>query len=79
MGSVFDLKSRLENVRKYVGNKIVQAREQIYRLGKPISGAAVEGLLKATSLVPTVVCFACSMCSSIKLNLQQYRMPSRIG
>jgi hypothetical protein len=55
MGRAHDLSARLAKKREYPRNIVLSAREFIYKLGKPISGAAVERLLKEQSLVPTVV------------------------
>jgi hypothetical protein len=58
MGLVRDLRVRLTKARTYLGDKILRARDFIYKLGKPIGGAAIERLLYAQSLVPTVVCIS---------------------
>ncbi|KIK72621.1 hypothetical protein PAXRUDRAFT_798128, partial [Paxillus rubicundulus Ve08.2h10] len=41
----------------YPENKVVAARDVIYKLGSPIKGTAVEHLLKEFSLVPTINAF----------------------
>ena len=51
-----DFKSRLDSVRVYLQRKIIDARTFIYEMALPITGAAVENILKPTSLVPTMVC-----------------------
>ena len=50
-----DIKARVSQARTYMQNKIVAARDAIYRRGAPIKGAVVERLLKDCSLVPTLV------------------------
>jgi hypothetical protein len=55
MGLVSDLRARTKLAHHYLHDLIARARRFIYNLGKPIAGAAVERLLKAKSLVPTVV------------------------
>jgi len=55
MGLIPDLCARIKHARQYASNIISMARGFIYNLGKPIAGAAVEQVLKAQSLVPTVV------------------------
>ena len=55
MGLVRDLLARIRQARQYFGNHVLLAWEFIYKLGKPVTGAAVERILKAQSLVPTVV------------------------
>lgn len=56
VGLVADTKTRVENARKYLADAVNEARSKaIYTLGLPISGAAVERLLKPTSSVPTKV------------------------
>ena len=55
VGLVFDLRSRIDNVRKYLGDLVAEARKAIYKLGIPINGIAVQRLLKDTSSVPTLV------------------------
>jgi hypothetical protein len=49
------MSARINGVRLYLRDKIFVAREAIYKLGAPIKGAAAERLLKAFSLVPTLV------------------------
>jgi hypothetical protein len=55
MGLVYDLRARIKKAREYLNDVILRARDFIYKLGKPIRAAAVERLLKARSLVPTIV------------------------
>ena len=55
LGFLSDLKQRLSHARTYLREKICDARHRIYKLGVPIKGKAVEGILKAQSLVPTLV------------------------
>jgi hypothetical protein len=51
-----DSRKKGENLREYLRSKIVLARTWIYQMGYGIASAAVEGLLKPLSLVPTMVC-----------------------
>lgn len=46
---------RVKQFREYMVNKVEAARNLIYGLAKPITGTAVEGLLKDFSGVPTKV------------------------
>ncbi len=55
MGLRRDMLIRVTGFRQYMGNKVSQARRFIYDLAKPITGAAVEGLLKDFSGIPTQV------------------------
>jgi hypothetical protein len=55
MGLILDLRARIKHARQYAIHLIQRAREFIYNLGKPIAGTAVERVLQAQSLVPTVV------------------------
>jgi hypothetical protein len=68
MGLISDLRARVTHARRYVAHLTTQARQFIYNLGKPITGVAVERLLKAKSLVPTVVCVVCSILDVQHLN-----------
>lgn len=56
LGTKIDLKSRVNDVRMYLRWKILDARTFIYEMALPITGVAVENILKPTSLVPTMVC-----------------------
>ena len=56
MGTKNDLKSRVNDIRVYLRRKILDARTFIYEMALPITGVAVENILKPTSLVPTMVC-----------------------
>lgn len=47
--------NRISKFRNYMADRVEIARKAIYDLGKPISGAAVEALLKEFSGVPTEV------------------------
>jgi len=55
MGSCWDLGFRLREIRRYLSDKVKQARRIIYKLGQAVAGAGVDGVLKSTSSVPTVV------------------------
>ena len=55
MGQYWDLNFRLKDVRKYLSDKVQQARRIVYKLGQAVAGAGVNGVLKPTSLVPTIV------------------------
>jgi hypothetical protein len=55
LGLVHDMTIRVQQFREYMAHKVEAARKQIYGLAKPITGAAVEGLLKDFSGVPTKV------------------------
>ena len=55
MGHYWDLDFRLKEVRKYLLDKVQQARRIIYKLGHAVAGTGVDGVLKSTSSVPTVV------------------------
>jgi hypothetical protein len=50
-----DTKFWLKNVRTYLFNYVLIARNAIYKLGAAIAGEAVNRLLKTTSSVPTIV------------------------
>lgn len=56
LGWLADAAARVKNARRYLANKIIAARNSIYKHGVSIKGVAVEALLKEFSLVPTVVC-----------------------
>lgn len=49
------MKGRVTKGRKYPVDSVRKAQKVIYEDGKPIKGAAVQRLLKATSMVPTSV------------------------
>lgn len=55
MGWIQDSNFRINQVRQYLHAKVQAARDFIYRLGHPVAGARVDGLLKSTSSVPTIV------------------------
>ena len=55
MGWILDYVFRIKEVRCYLHEKVKAARDFVYRLGHAVSGARVDGLLKSTSSVPTVV------------------------
>ncbi|KIL62599.1 hypothetical protein M378DRAFT_12683 [Amanita muscaria Koide BX008] len=53
-----DAQFRLSHPRRYMPQLVNRARDFIYVMGYPISGTAVDNLLKETSLVPTVNSFS---------------------
>ena len=55
MGWIPDSNFRTNNIREYLCEKVQGARDLIYRLGHAVAGTRVDGLLKLTSSVPTVV------------------------
>jgi len=55
MGRHWDFRFRLREARRYLSDKVQQARRIVYKLGQAVAGAGVDGVLKATSSVPTVV------------------------
>ncbi|KAG5634841.1 hypothetical protein H0H81_000543 [Sphagnurus paluster] len=57
MGLVNDIKFHTANPRQWLSYAVTRAREFIYKMALPIAGAAVDGLLKATSSVPTLNAF----------------------
>ena len=50
-----DISARLSHAQTYFLQKVLDARQAIYELGKPLKSLVVERLLKDNSLVPTVV------------------------
>ena len=54
-GWVHDLNFRTNNVRQYLRTKVQAAQNFVYQLGHAVAGARVDGLLKSTSSVPTLV------------------------
>jgi hypothetical protein len=58
LGFISDMNSRISKARVYAMQTIIHARRFIYSLGLPVAGAAVNRLLQAESLVPTVVCLS---------------------
>jgi hypothetical protein len=55
IGHVQDKQSRTTNVRTYARYWVTRAREFIYKLGRGVTSTAVENVLTAHSLVPTLV------------------------
>src|ERR1700743_3217315 len=55
MGWVPDSNFRLSGIRWYLYKKVQAAQDLIYRLCHAVAGAGVNGLLKLTSSVPTIV------------------------
>ena len=57
LGLWHDIMVRISRFQSYMADGVKIARKAIYALAKPISGAAVEALLKEFSGVPTEVYF----------------------
>lgn len=55
MGCRWDVDFRLKSIRRYLIDKVQQARRIVYGLGQAVAGAGVDGVLKETSSVPTIV------------------------
>ena len=55
MGRYWDINFRLNSARRYLSDKVLQARRIIYKVGQAVAGTGVDGILKSTSSVPTVV------------------------
>ena len=55
LGWILDSAFRITNIRHCLHKKVQAARDLVYRLGHATAGAGVNGLLKLTSSVPTVV------------------------
>ena len=55
MGRFWDIGFRARETRRYLSEKVQQARRVIYKLGQAVAGTGVDGILKSTSSVPTVV------------------------
>lgn len=60
LGLVCDMTIRVKEFREYMANKVEAAHKLVYGLAKPITGAAVDGLLKDFSGVPTKVSVSCT-------------------
>lgn len=54
-GLIHDMRARITRARIYLSRKIRRARNFIYNKGYAVGGTVVERVLKATSLVPTIV------------------------
>jgi hypothetical protein len=56
-GQIPDSKFRkaANGIRQYLREKVQAARDLVYQAGHAVAGARVNGLLKATSSVPTFV------------------------
>jgi hypothetical protein len=66
MGRYWDINFRTKSVRQYLADKVQQARRIIYQLGQAVAGTGVNGVLKPTSSVPTVVsAFPCGLIDGI--------------
>ena len=55
MGSFWDVGFRLKEARQYLSEKVQQARKIIYKSGQAVAGTGVDGVLKSSSSVPTIV------------------------
>ena len=55
-GTKRDSRFQLRNNRTYLFDRVLIARNAIYKSAAVIAGAAVNRLLKVTSSVPTLVC-----------------------
>ena len=55
MGWILDSMFRTSGMRQCLHKKVQAARNLVYRLGHAVAGAGVNGLLKLTSSVPTIV------------------------
>ena len=55
MGQHWDIGFWVRDVRQYLSDKVQQAWRVIYELGHAVAGTGVDGILKSTSSVPTVV------------------------
>ena len=60
MGRHWDFNFRLKKARRYLLAMVQQARGFIYKLGQSVAGSGVDGVLKETSSVPTIVSFLSS-------------------
>ena len=56
MGWILDSTFRISGIRQCLYKKVQAARDLVYRTGHAVAGAGVNGLLKLTSSVPTIVC-----------------------
>lgn len=64
-----DMKRRLANFRVYTREKVVKARDFIYRWGNTVDGTKVENALGEGSWVPTLVSATASFPFRIRLTL----------
>jgi hypothetical protein len=55
MGWILDSAFRINGIRRYLHEKVQVARNLIYQVGRAVTGACVDNLLKPTSAVPTIV------------------------
>ena len=55
MGQVPDSSFRVRGIREYLRSKVQAARDLIYQVGHGVASTHVDGLLKLTSSVPTIV------------------------
>jgi hypothetical protein len=55
MGWILDSTFRISGIRQFLYKKVQTARNLVYRVGHAVAGAGVNGLLKITSSVPTMV------------------------
>ena len=56
LGHIADMKDRIDKACKYCIDLVNEVQKAIFEEGKPISGVAVENLLKDMSAVPILVC-----------------------
>jgi len=68
LGINSDIMARLSKARDYLQDKIRSASHAIYQHGEAIKSAAVEGILKECSLVPTLVSEIHQLCLYLMLN-----------
>lgn len=54
-GQIPDSSFRTRGIREYLRSKVQAARDLVYQVGHAVTGARVDGLLKLTSSVPTIV------------------------
>jgi hypothetical protein len=55
MGNHWDIGFRVKEVRRYLSDKVQQARRIVYKLGHAVAGTGVDNVLKSTSSVPIIV------------------------
>ena len=71
MGQVLNLRCCVSNTHSYIGEKIRDARDFIFKLGYNVASAAVERLLSSHSWVPTLVSPAYNFDMDNKLTLSK--------
>jgi hypothetical protein len=74
IGYLQDSRDRIKKARSYSHDLITRARDFVYKLGFNVKSAAIDRLLKSTSLVPTYVsCFAVTRgVMGLKPNITEY-------